>query len=111
MTAPARTLASGLLLASLAGAAGCTIRHSQMVVGELERVATPAMNHRDTGFELGFGAAGQGLTFSEPTAPHELLLAPCEVALAQTDTRAMVFYLYYFTFGFPQSEVVSYCVP
>lgn len=110
MTAPSRTLASALLLVSIAWAVGCTIRHSQMLVGELERVSTPAVKHRDTGFELGFGTAG-GLTLSEPTAPHELLLTPCEMALAQTDTRAMVFYLYYFSLGFPQSEVVSYCVP
>ena len=111
MTAPARTLASALLLASIAWEAGCTIRHSQMVVGELVRVSTPAVKHRDTGFEMGLGSAAQGLTFSEPTSSHELLLAPCEVALAQTDTRAMVFYLYYLTLGFPQSEVVWYCVP
>jgi hypothetical protein len=82
-----------------------------MVVGELERVSTPALKHWDTGFEVGFGSAAQGLTLSEPTAPHELLLASCELMLTQTDTRSMVFYSYYLTFGFPQSEVVSYCVP
>jgi hypothetical protein len=111
LKASARSLASGLLLASLAWGMGCTIRHSQTLVGSLERISTPAVKHRDTGIEVGFGSAGQGLTLSEPTSPHELLLAPCEVALAQTDARAMVFYFYYFTAGFPQSEVVSYCVP
>jgi hypothetical protein len=90
---------------------GCTIRYSQVLVGEIARVSTSPMRNSDTGTEVGIGGPGSPpavIAFSEPMSSDELMTVPCEVAFAQIDYRGK-YYAYYIAANFPEVEVISYC--
>ncbi|UCE85315.1 MAG: hypothetical protein JSU66_13335 [Deltaproteobacteria bacterium] len=89
---------------------GCTIRYSQTLVGEIERIEGRPLKTSESGFELGAGFNTAGLTFVEPTESYQLLDVPCDLALSQVDYRGTWFSLYYVTLNFPKVETAAYCV-
>jgi len=94
----------GGLCASLClcvGLAGCTVRYSQTVAGEIRRVGLGEIQTADTGMD------SFGIAFSEPKSSHELLNIPCDAGLVAVDYRA----LSYGPFSVPEVQVISYCVP
>lgn len=109
MRAALRLVPAAILLVAMS--MGCTIRYSQILVGEIARVSTSPMRNSDTGTEVGIGGPGSApavITFSEPMSTEELMTAPCEVAFAQIDYRGK-YYAYYIAVNFPEVEVISYC--
>ena len=109
MRTTVRLASTAILL--IATSMGCTIRYSQILVGEIARVPTAPMRNGDTGTEVGIGGPGAApavIAFSEPMSTKELMTVPCEVAFAQVDYRGK-YYAYYVAVNFPEVEVISYC--
>ena len=82
------------------GSTGCTIRYSQTVAGEIQRVRLSEIQTADTGVDFFL------IAFSEPKTSNELLNIPCDAALVAVDYRAPS----YGAFSAPSVEVISYCV-
>lgn len=87
------------LLASLT-TAGCTIRYSQTLAGEIWRVEPRSIQNSDSGVDV------FGIAFSEPTSSDELLSLPCEAGLVEVDYRG----IFYYFVSIPTVRTVSYCV-
>ncbi len=103
------TAVAAVLLSS-----ACTIRHSQMMVGEIHPITTRPIQVAETGTELGL-AGPSGYSLHEPKSAAELLSLPCEVALAELDYRGHWFGLpvwyFYPSANFPEIKVTQYCAP
>src|SRR5437867_6086770 len=103
-----RLLRCGAML-FVCASAGCTVRYSQTITGRIERLKQNPVEVSDMGTEVGLFAPNNVITFHEPRGSGELLMIPCDVALAEVDYRSK-WYTYYVSVNFPEVKVISYCV-